>query len=929
MASSNTALKERFAAPSEIGLQEALRDKTVSSNDYEGDFEDLDAINAAVNELIRLEARGQRLNLSVEDTQTYDALEMLAERFRQFGLSNRFSNSIINAIEDCAKGNGITFARKNRTEILSARIELTDKEPKLTKGRNHFIAAFDGKVKLDAQFSTMETHFTSSGTKTTTTSMPDLDSMFTGKTKYLLFIYEGLEGEALDSPDNVSADLGAVAAGGALPAEVVQELQTAIENGTITTDQIELIQAVAELGRVMELSATPGAIENPMAAIERLKDTVAQTLQGSDIPPALADAAQKSIQTMEIIVSSPEFSALITQGAPIDIVAQNDNEPVAETPDTTDTMEVLEQAGLDDAMTITLTSEQQQVLQELIQQSDLPAMEKMEILQQVADGTIERTTFGKIETVAVESGEVLPEAVAATVAELKEIVSTQDLAHMTATQPIALSEPQREALEALIQQQDIPAAERDQILAQLEQGAINRETFAKIEQIVAEVPTPAIATTIAEIRDVVSVQDKILPVLAEQKIFLSEAQQQDLKQTIAKQDLPPHVAEALMEQVNSQSISVETIARLTVMDKTALPPVIEALQNDARQIIRGQQNLMDVPVAVPLTPVVKEAVIDAIQKMDIPARAKENFIAEVKNEAPSRALLNTVNVMASSNPALNAFRDQSAAHFTRENVVQLATKFEDHLKNLPSGTPPETKTFIKNIMTDLDAGRPISWVNQAQLAKIAPDLSIKVAGVQTFQTPVRNPVELIEQMKEAHRIMAKTSPFEAKPIEAIIKRMEANPKDSVRIFDEAIGALPTNSKVFQKLSDASDKVQATVFQPREGKRDNMIAALEVARLEVSKEKRQVFDKVIDDLKLGNSVDRKDLNAVAGASAKAQVALAEGMQPEKQTRTLIKTKCDECPRKGQCSGCDDFKPAASVQRLKRDKDGHIIVPRKDM
>jgi hypothetical protein len=780
MAQSGVALKQSFSAPSETVTKPFVRTQILNAEDRDDEFEeDLDAINLAVEELIRLDARGQRLNIEVEDVQTSEALELIAERFREFGLSNSFSETIISAIEECAVVNGTSFARKNKANLMSVRLQLTDKKPELKKGRSHFMIAFDGKKKLGASFSDVQMHYTASGTKMTTTNTPDLENMFVDQTKYLIFAYEGLDGEDLSSPENAQADMVAVAAvgadGGGMPDAAMEEQQSAIDSGM---EIPELIELVAENG-IVEPEQIEFVAENDNAAPE----------------------------------AAPELS-----------------------PD--EVMAVLDQAGMVEAMPIDLTSDQQAALQEFVEQADLPEATQEKLLQQISEGTIDRATFEQIESVVADHAQA-----------------------------------------------------------------------------------PELQSAMSEIRDIVAVQDKILPVLAEQKIFLTPDQQQSLQEMISGQELPANVAKKIIEQVEARAVSVETIAILDgLSDKT--PPVLDVLVADAKHMIQDQQGQMNVPVHVPLTPMVKESVIEAVSTMDIPASAKADYTAQVQNETPTRAVVNVVSALAVATPAINAFKDQSATQFRREDRAVVAGKVEDYSRALPNNAPIAVKTALQNIVTDLKGGQSLTAAQQMKLAIIAPSLAQNVRGIQTFNAPVRDPIALVNEIKAIHQEMSKTSPREAAALASVIASVTANPAQAEKTITEFIQNLPDDSKVYSKLTSTTEQVRNTSseFTPKDGQREAVVQTLEKAKADMPPESRAAIDKIVHNVQLGNPVSRAELDTVVAAAPETLEVLSDSLEAKKPEVTQLTGICGRiCPHGGNCENCGmAFGASATLEPLKTRK-----------
>jgi len=348
---------------------------------YNTEVSALDSVfSQAVERLFDLDDRGRRLNVEVSDV-PYNALVRVAEELRQFGASNALADFIVEALEAQTIQLGADFTRKEKPTPLSIKVMVTDKRPVLDEGKTHFIVAFDRTKKLGSQYSTAETHFTNTGTKTTTTNVPDLETMFTGGgERYLVLHFEKLEADGLNGLDETGAAMvqAVEAMGAGVSAQEIEEIKAILESGEATPELAALVQNMSDLKSLQVQALEPGAAEGLKQAIALLKDTITEQVKQLDvIPQVLAKPIAQTIAPDTVSLTTPIPEALtadndnhVAQAVEVEIL------PAVEMAegDVMAIVESLEQSGLESHVI-------EQIRQEL--ETNAVSVETVQLLQEI------------------------------------------------------------------------------------------------------------------------------------------------------------------------------------------------------------------------------------------------------------------------------------------------------------------------------------------------------------------------------------------------------------------------------------------------------------------------------------------------------------------------------------------------------------------
>lgn len=342
-------------------MQTALKyqeDQVFSSiaTDQQSDVTALDPLFAhAVQSVLELDARGVRLDINVRDV-PYNALVTMAEKLRDFGVSNNVAQSMIDALETQATQLGVDFTRNEKPTPLEVSVRVADCRPDLDNSKTHFMVAFDGQKKFGSEYSTVEAHLTNQGTKLTTTNVPALESMFTGGgEKYVIMHFEKLAPETLQGFEEggMSAQAGELSDAGVAAVELLEaagpganpaaleSIRQTIEQGTITPQQTALIQTVGALNRAVETIArnpepdakAPEIIKQTAAPVTKALQTL--TAAGQLPAPVMLDATINALQKGEVAVATQK-AALVQPQADntntLTVVAQTPEAPAVASP---------------------------------------------------------------------------------------------------------------------------------------------------------------------------------------------------------------------------------------------------------------------------------------------------------------------------------------------------------------------------------------------------------------------------------------------------------------------------------------------------------------------------------------------------------------------------------------------------------------------
>jgi hypothetical protein len=227
----------------------------------------------AASELIRLDDEGQKTDIEAQGP-VYDVLQTIEKEMLEIGASHLVASKILDTLKSYVSGLGADFARQAKAKPLYARIMVTDKEPTdIPDCKLSSVTCIDGSRVQGDDAGRMSMTLTLYGTSNAMSQGMSMDRIFeSGKKKWLMVYYGTIESTDLNKFDTVDADLvsliQAVGAGGA---GSVEDIRKGIEQGTLSPQVMQLINAVAELNRAIEAAKTPGALEKPEQKIAELK----------------------------------------------------------------------------------------------------------------------------------------------------------------------------------------------------------------------------------------------------------------------------------------------------------------------------------------------------------------------------------------------------------------------------------------------------------------------------------------------------------------------------------------------------------------------------------------------------------------------------------------------------------------------------------
>lgn len=266
----------------------------------------------AASELIRLDDDGRKTDIEAQG-KVYDVLQSVEDGLKEVGVSHLITAQILDTLAHYVSGLGADFARQAKAKPLYARIMVTDREPEdIPDCKLQSVTCIDGHRVQGDDAGKMSMTLTLYGTSNAMSQGMSMDRIFeSGKKKWLLIYYGTVEGSDLNRFDTVDADLAtlvqAVGAGGAA---AMEEIRQAIEQGTLPSEIMNLIAAVADLNRALEAAKTPGALENPERTIADLKALVAEMTQAVPdmhaLPPELVRAAAQSIENADSAFLNPD-----------------------------------------------------------------------------------------------------------------------------------------------------------------------------------------------------------------------------------------------------------------------------------------------------------------------------------------------------------------------------------------------------------------------------------------------------------------------------------------------------------------------------------------------------------------------------------------------------------------------------------------------